>query len=110
MRKAVIYARFSSDKQTEDSIEAQVRACREYAGSHGFSLFIVRGVSPVKHLFSSSSPPAIIREIAFIVINAINSKIVTIAVRHGPVIKRLKIILPFGTNANPTPAIIGVTY
>lgn len=38
MRKAVIYARFSSDKQTEDSIEAQVRACREYAGSHGFSI------------------------------------------------------------------------
>lgn len=28
---AVIYARYSSDKQTEDSIEAQVRACREYA-------------------------------------------------------------------------------
>lgn len=34
--KAVIYARFSSDKQTEDSIEAQVRACREYASLHGF--------------------------------------------------------------------------
>ena len=31
MPSAVIYARFSSDKQTEDSIEAQVRACREYA-------------------------------------------------------------------------------
>ena len=31
MRKAVIYARFSSDKQTEMSIEAQVRACKEYA-------------------------------------------------------------------------------
>ncbi len=28
---AVIYARFSSDKQTELSIEAQERACREYA-------------------------------------------------------------------------------
>lgn len=34
MKNAVIYARFSSDKQTEDSIEAQVRACREYAESH----------------------------------------------------------------------------
>lgn len=32
---AAIYARFSSDKQTEDSIEAQVRACREYAAGHG---------------------------------------------------------------------------
>lgn len=29
--KAVIYARFSSDMQREESIEAQVRACREYA-------------------------------------------------------------------------------
>lgn len=34
MQIAVIYARFSSDKQTEDSIEAQVRACREYAAAH----------------------------------------------------------------------------
>ena len=31
---AVIYARFSSDKQTEDSIEAQIRACQEYAARH----------------------------------------------------------------------------
>lgn len=38
MQKAVIYARFSSDKQTEDSIEAQVRACREYAAAHGLSI------------------------------------------------------------------------
>ena len=35
---AVIYARFSSDKQTEDSIEAQVRACREYAAAHGLTV------------------------------------------------------------------------
>lgn len=35
---AVIYARFSSDKQTEDSIEAQVRACREYAAGHGIQI------------------------------------------------------------------------
>lgn len=28
---AVIYARFSSDRQNESSIDAQVRACREYA-------------------------------------------------------------------------------
>lgn len=35
---AVIYARFSSDKQTEDSIEAQVRACREYAAAHGMNV------------------------------------------------------------------------
>lgn len=35
---AVIYARYSSDKQTEDSIEAQVRACREYAAAHELSI------------------------------------------------------------------------
>lgn len=29
--RAVIYARYSSDRQTADSIVAQVRACREYA-------------------------------------------------------------------------------
>ena len=31
MRNAVIYARVSSDLQREESIDAQVRACREYA-------------------------------------------------------------------------------
>lgn len=34
--KAVIYARFSSDKQNEESIDAQVRACREYAVLRGY--------------------------------------------------------------------------
>ena len=32
--KGVIYARYSSDRQTEDSIAAQVRACKEYAQQH----------------------------------------------------------------------------
>lgn len=41
MSNAVIYARFSSDKQTEDSIEAQVRACREYAAGHGLNVLDV---------------------------------------------------------------------
>lgn len=31
MRKAVIYARYSCDKQTEQSIEGQLRVCEEYA-------------------------------------------------------------------------------
>ncbi len=31
MRKAAIYARYSSDNQREESIDAQVRAIREYA-------------------------------------------------------------------------------
>ena len=31
MKKAVIYARFSSHGQTEQSIEGQLRVCNEYA-------------------------------------------------------------------------------
>ena len=36
--RAVIYARFSSDRQNEDSIVAQVRACTEYAQQHGITV------------------------------------------------------------------------
>lgn len=38
MLKAVIYARFSSDMQREESIDAQVRACKEYAVKNGMSV------------------------------------------------------------------------
>ena len=38
MRKAAIYARFSSGKQDEVSIDAQVRACREYAAGKGLTV------------------------------------------------------------------------
>ena len=31
MKKAVIYARYSSDSQSEQSIDGQLRVCREYA-------------------------------------------------------------------------------
>ena len=31
MKTAVVYARYSSDNQTEQSIEGQLRVCREYA-------------------------------------------------------------------------------
>ena len=41
MRNAVIYARYSSDKQDEASIEAQVRACREYAAVKGYTVLEV---------------------------------------------------------------------
>jgi DNA invertase Pin-like site-specific DNA recombinase len=34
MQTAVIYARYSSDAQTEQSIEGQLRVCEEYAKSH----------------------------------------------------------------------------
>ena len=36
--KAVIYARFSSDKQREESIEDQVRVCSQFAASNGFEI------------------------------------------------------------------------
>ena len=35
MKTAVIYARFSSDKQTEASIDGQLRVCNEYAERNG---------------------------------------------------------------------------
>ena len=35
MKTAVIYARYSSDKQTEQSIEGQLRVCRDYAERNG---------------------------------------------------------------------------
>ena len=39
--RAVIYARFSSDRQTEESIVAQVRACREYAEKRGLDVIAI---------------------------------------------------------------------
>ncbi len=36
--KAVIYARFSSDNQREESIEGQIRECMEYAERNGITI------------------------------------------------------------------------
>ena len=36
MIKAVLYARYSSSSQTEQSIEGQVRVCRELAERNGY--------------------------------------------------------------------------
>lgn len=38
MIKAVIYARYSSSSQTEQSIEGQVRVCKEYAEKNGYEI------------------------------------------------------------------------
>ena len=35
MNKAVIYARYSSDSQNEQSIDGQLRVCKEYAERNG---------------------------------------------------------------------------
>ena len=36
--KAVIYARYSSDNQREESIEGQLRECKEYAEKNGMTI------------------------------------------------------------------------
>ncbi len=56
MEYAYIYARFSSENQSELSIEAQIRACREYAERHDLTVLEVysdeavsgRGISTAK--------------------------------------------------------------
>ena len=35
MKTAVIYARYSSNNQTEQSIEGQLRVCKQYAEAQG---------------------------------------------------------------------------
>ncbi len=47
-QNAVIYARYSSDKQTENSIDGQLRICRDYAERNGYTIigeYIDRAVS-----------------------------------------------------------------
>ncbi len=47
-RNAVIYARYSSHNQTEQSIEGQLRVCHEYAQREGFTIvgeYIDRAIS-----------------------------------------------------------------
>ena len=36
--RAAVYTRFSSDRQSELSTQAQIRACREYAESNGIEI------------------------------------------------------------------------
>lgn len=48
MKKAVIYARYSSDKQTEQSIEGQLRVCNKFAEDNNMTIvanYIDRAVS-----------------------------------------------------------------
>ena len=46
--RCILYSRYSTDKQTESSIEDQLRVCREFAASRGWQIadeFIDRGIS-----------------------------------------------------------------
>ena len=48
MKRAVIYARYSSSSQTEQSIEGQIRVCTEYAKATGLVIigeYIDRAIS-----------------------------------------------------------------
>ena len=36
--KAVIYARYSSDNQREESVEGQIRECKEFAKHNGITI------------------------------------------------------------------------
>lgn len=47
-KKAVIYARYSCEKQTEQSIEGQLRVCNEFVERNGYTIvhhYIDRAVS-----------------------------------------------------------------
>ena len=37
--RAIIYARYSSDSQREESIEGQLRECKEFAEKNGITVF-----------------------------------------------------------------------
>lgn len=53
--KAVIYARYSSDNQREESIEGQLRECKEYAERNGSELKVM-GKNKVSRMQGLSSP------------------------------------------------------
>ena len=53
MKTAVIYARYSSDSQTEQSIEGQLRVCNDYAKNNKI-VILKTYLAPA----SSSSPPS----------------------------------------------------
>ena len=40
IKNAVIYARYSSHNQTEQSIEGQLRVCYEYAKREGYTILL----------------------------------------------------------------------
>ena len=46
--RAVIYARYSCDNQREESIEGQLRECREFANRKGYTLVGTSNIIQVK--------------------------------------------------------------
>ena len=70
---AVIYARYSSDSQREESIEGQLRECREYAERNGMTVvgtYIDRALSAktadrpeFQHMILSADNKAVLRQV-----------------------------------------------
>lgn len=64
MKYAVIYARFSSEKQNEQSIEGQLRICNQYAQANGLPVLdnyidrAMTGKTTSERRFSKCSPTA----------------------------------------------------
>ena len=54
MKKAVIYARFSSHKQQETSIESQIKVCEDYASREGIEI-IDTYIDRADYTFNKSS-------------------------------------------------------
>ena len=61
MKNAVIYARFSSSGQNEQSIESQIRTCREFAENQGYN--VVNTYSDKARTGTSDSRPSFQRMI-----------------------------------------------
>ena len=61
MKNAVIYARFSSSGQNEQSIESQIRTCSEFAESQGYT--IVKTYSDKARTGTNDSRPSFQRMI-----------------------------------------------
>ena len=54
---AVIYARYSSDNQREESIEGQIRECTAYADKHGIEIKSWQVDQAIKMFNSLNSDP-----------------------------------------------------
>lgn len=71
---AVIYARFSSHQQQEQSIDGQIRACKEYAEKHGYTVIrsycdrAISGTREDRPEFQAMIQDAKKKEFAFILV------------------------------------------
>ena len=55
MKKAVVYARYSSDSQSEQSIEGQLRVCEDYARTNNILILdTYRTYIPIRNPILSS--------------------------------------------------------